>query len=146
MMSGTSVDGIDIAAIEIDGDDVKVLSTGHRDYDDALRTRILAAASGDATVAVAAFNTGPANVLSDLSSQQGGQRFDKDGSGAARGRVGERALGWAFGHEYFPKRAPKSTGREDFGKAFADELARRVTRNNGTRDDALATAIALTAR
>ena len=48
MMSGTSVDGIDIAAIDIDGDDVKVLSTAHRDYDDALRTRILAAASGDA--------------------------------------------------------------------------------------------------
>src|SRR5206468_7184330 len=44
MMSGTSVDGIDVAAIDIDGDDVKVLSTGHRDYDDAIRTRILAAA------------------------------------------------------------------------------------------------------
>src|SRR5207244_13498364 len=41
---------------------------------------------------------------------------------------------------------PKSTGREDFGQPFADELARRVTRNGGTRDDALATAIALTAR
>src|SRR2546429_2406676 len=264
MMSGTSVDGIDIAAVDVDGDEIKVISSGHRDYDEGLRKRILAAASGEAvgaaelaalhvaigdasadaavafvptlaafpavvamhgqTVAhlpkratlqlgdasrvalrtgvptitdfrsaniaaggegaplvpfadfvlfgkrapvallnlggianltlipkvdadsVTAFDTGPANILSDLISQQGGQRFDKDGSGAARGRVDERALGWAFGHEYFPKRAPKSTGREDFGKAFADELARRVTRNNGTRDDALATAIALTAR
>jgi anhydro-N-acetylmuramic acid kinase len=266
MMSGTSVDGIDIAAIEIQGDDVKVLSTAHRDYEDALRTRILAAASGDAmsaadiaalhvavgdvyaqaavefvpmlpkyphvlamhgqtvahlpktatlqlgdasrvalrtgvpTVAdfrsaniaaggegaplvpfadfvlfgkrapvallnlggianltlipkaeadsVTAFDTGPANILSDLIAQQAalGKRFDEDGAGAARGRVDERALGWAFGHEYFAKRAPKSTGREDFGNGFADELARRVTRNGGTRDDALATAIALTAR
>jgi anhydro-N-acetylmuramic acid kinase len=264
MMSGTSVDGIDIAAIEIDGDQVKVLSTGHSDYEDALRKRILAAASGDAisaadmatlhvaigdayaqaavefvptlpnypdvlamhgqtvahlpktatlqlgdaarvalrtgvpTVAdfrsaniaaggegaplvpfadfvlfgkrapvallnvggianltlipkteansVTAFDTGPANILSDLIAQQAGKRFDADGAGAARGRVDERALGWAFTHEYFARRAPKSTGREDFGKAFADELARRVTHNGGTRDDALATAIALTAR
>ena len=264
MMSGTSVDGIDVAAIEIDGDDVKVLATRHHDYDDALRTRILAAASGasmtaadiaslhvaigdayaDTAVAfvptlpkypdvlamhgqtvahlpktatlqlgdasrvalrtgvptvadfrsaniaaggegaplvpfadfvlfgrrapvallnvggianltlipkaeaesVTAFDTGPANILSDLIAQQGGKRFDEGGAGAARGRVDERALGWAFAHEYFAKRAPKSTGREDFGKAFADELARRVTHNGGTRDDALATAIALTAR
>ena len=266
MMSGTSVDGIDIAAIEIDGDDVKVLSTAHRDYEDSLRTRILAAASGDAIAAadiaalhvaigdayanaavefvptlakypdvlamhgqtvahlpktatlqlgdasrvalrtgvptvadfrsaniaaggegaplvpfadfvlfgkrapvallnvggianltlipkvdadsVTAFDTGPANILSDLIAQQSGmkKRFDEDGAGAARGRVDERALGWAFAHEYFAKRPPKSTGREDFGKAFADELSRRVTRNGGTRDDALATAIALTAR
>jgi anhydro-N-acetylmuramic acid kinase len=266
MMSGTSVDGIDIAAISIDGDEIQVLTTAHRDYDDALRTRILAAASGDpmptadiATLHVAigdayaqaavefvptlpkypdvlamhgqtvahlpksatlqlgdasrvalrtgvptvadfrsaniaaggegaplvpfadfvlfgkrapvvllnvggianltlipkpeadsvtAFDTGPANILSDLIAQQAGmeKRFDQDGSGAARGRVDERALGWAFAHEYFAKRAPKSTGREDFGKPFADELARRVTRNGGTRDDALATAIALTAR
>ncbi len=264
MMSGTSVDGIDIAAIDIDGDQIKVLATAHRDYDDELRRRILAAASGgplaaadiatlhvaigdayaDAAVefvptlakypevlamhgqtvahlpksatlqlgdasrvalrtgvptvadfrsaniaaggqgaplvpfadfvifgkrapvallnvggianltlipkaeadSVTAFDTGPANILSDLIAQQGGKRFDEGGSGAARGRVDERALGWAFAHEYFAKRAPKSTGREDFGKAFADELARRVTRNGGTRDDALATAIALTAR
>ena len=266
MMSGTSVDGIDIAAIDIDGDEIKVLSTAHRDYDDELRKRILSAASGDAlgsaeiaalhvaigdayaqaavefvptlprypdvlamhgqtvahlprsatlqlgdasrvalrtgvpTVAdfrsaniaaggegaplvpfadfvlfgkrapvallnvggianltliprtdadsVTAFDTGPANILSDLIAQQGGtkKRFDEDGAGAARGRVDERALGWAFAHEYFAKRAPKSTGREDFGKPFAEELARRVTRNGGTRDDALATAIALTAR
>ena len=264
MMSGTSVDGIDIAAVEIDGDAVKVIATGHHDYDEALRKRILAAASGDAlpaselaalhvaigdayaeaavalvptlpafpdivamhgqTVAhlpkratlqigdasrvalrtgvptiadfrsanvaaggegaplvpfadfvlfgkrapvallnlggianltlipkaeaesVIAFDTGPANILSDLIAQHDGKRFDEAGGGAAHGRVDERALGWAFGNEYFAKRAPKSTGREDFGQPFADELLRRVTRNGGTRDDTLATAIALTAR
>src|SRR5439155_24477952 len=95
---------------------------------------------------VIAFDTGPANILSDLIAQRDGKRFDEAGGGAARGRVDERALGWAFSNEYFGKRAPKSTGREDFGQPFADELARRVTRNGGTRDDALATAIALTAR
>jgi anhydro-N-acetylmuramic acid kinase len=264
MMSGTSVDGIDIAAVDIDGDQIKVISTGHRDYDDELRKRILAAASGgplaaselaalhvaigdayaDAATAfvptlsafpalvamhgqtvahlpkratlqlgdasrvalrtglptvadfrsanvaaggegaplvpfadfvlfgqrapiallnlggianltlipkaeadsVIAFDTGPANILSDLIAQRDGKRFDEAGGGAARGRVDERALGWAFGNEYFGKRAPKSTGREDFGQPFADELLRRVAHNGGTRDDALATALALTAR
>ncbi len=48
MMSGTSIDGIDIAAVDVDGDEVKVISTGHRDYDEDLRKRILAAASGEA--------------------------------------------------------------------------------------------------
>jgi len=64
---------------------------------------------------VIAFDTGPANILSDLIAQRDGKRFDEAGGGAARGRVDERALGWAFGNEYFAKRAPKSTGREDFG-------------------------------
>jgi anhydro-N-acetylmuramic acid kinase len=264
MMSGTSVDGIDIAAIDMDDGDIKVLATAHRDYDDDLRRRILSAASGQVlgaadlaalhvaigdayaeavgdflptlpafpevvamhgqtvahlpkratlqlgdasrvalrtgvpTVAdfrsaniaaggegaplvpfadfvlfgkrapvallnlggianltlipraesdsVRAFDTGPANILSDLIAEGDGKRYDAAGAGAARGRVDERALGWAFTHAYFAKRAPKSTGREDFGRPFADELARRVTHNGGTRDDALATAIALTAR
>jgi anhydro-N-acetylmuramic acid kinase len=95
---------------------------------------------------VTAFDTGPANMVSDLIAQAEGKRFDDAGAGAARGRVDERALGWAFAHPYFAKRAPKSTGREDFGRPFADELLLRVTRNGGTRDDALATAIALTVR
>src|SRR2546427_9971264 len=264
MMSGTSVDGIDIAAIDIANDDIKVLSTTHRDYDEALRKRILGAASGQAIAAadlaalhvaigdayadaacefiptlagfpevvamhgqtvahlpkratlqlgdasrvalrtgvptvadfrsaniaaggegaplvpfadfvlfgrrapvvllnlggianltlipkaeadsVTAFDTGPANILSDLIAQGGGKRYDVDGAGAARGRVDERALGGAFTHEDFAKPAPKSTGGEDFGKTFAAGLARRVTRNGGTRDDALSTAVALTAR
>src|SRR3989475_5645688 len=264
MMSGTSVDGIDIAAIDIANDDIKVLSTTHRDYDEALRKRILGAASGQAIAAaelaelhvaigdayadaacefiptlagfpevvavngqtvanvreratlqlgdasrvalrtgvptvadfrsaniaadgegaplvpfadfvlfgkhapvallnlggianltliakadadsVRAFDTGPANILSDLIAQREGKRYDESGAGAARGRVDERALGWAFANEYFARPAPKSTGREDFGKTFADELERRVTRNGGTRDEALAAANALTAR
>jgi anhydro-N-acetylmuramic acid kinase len=95
---------------------------------------------------VTAFDTGPANMLSDLIAQGDGKRYDEGGFGAARGRVDERVLGWAFTHEYFARRAPKSTGREEFGRAFADELAKRVTHNGGTRYDALATAIALTAR
>src|SRR5687767_15272689 len=39
---------------------------------------------------------------------------------------------------YFGRRAPKSTGREEFGKAFATRLAARVTADGGSLDDALA--------
>lgn len=263
MMSGTSIDGIDLAAIEMNGE-IKVLSTAHHDYSDDLRKRLLAAASGEVvgaaelaelhvavgeayadaatdlvkrlptwpeviamhgqTVAhlprratlqlgdasrvalrtavptvsdfrsadiaaggegaplvpfadfvlfgkrapvallnlggianltlipaddptrVKAFDTGPANMVSDLIAERDGKRYDENGDGASRGRVDERALGWAFTHPYFAKPAPKSTGREDFGRPFADELLTRVTRNGGNRNDALATALALTSR
>jgi len=95
---------------------------------------------------VTGFDTGPANMITDLILQRDGKRFDEDGARAALGRVDERALGWAFTHEYFAKRAPKSTGREDFGRPFADELLARVSKNGGSQNDALATALALTAR
>jgi anhydro-N-acetylmuramic acid kinase len=263
MMSGTSIDGIDVAAIEMNGD-VKILATAHHDYPDELRKRLLAVASGatvgaadlaalhvdvgdayadaateivkrlatwpeviamhgqtvahlpkratlqlgdasrvalrtavptvsdfrsadiaaggegaplvpfadfvlfgrrapvallnlggianltlipvDDPTRVTAFDTGPANMVSDLIAERDGKRYDENGDGASRGRVDERALGWAFAHPYFARPAPKSTGREDFGNPFADELIARVTRNGGNRNDALATALALTAR
>ena len=95
---------------------------------------------------VIAFDTGPANMLSDLIAQRGGERFDEAGRTAARGRVDDTALHEALAHPYFARRAPKSTGREDFGATVADALFARVTRNGGSPGDALATAIVLTAR
>ena len=95
---------------------------------------------------VIAFDTGPANMVSDLIARRAGRRFDDRGQGAARGRVDDEALAWALRNDYFARRAPKSTGREDFGQPFADELAQHVARNGGTHDDMLATAIALTVR
>jgi anhydro-N-acetylmuramic acid kinase len=265
MMSGTSADGVDLAAIELEDAKVQILATSRYDYPDELRERVLRAAAGDpvgaaeiatlhtalgdryaeaaaelvgklarppdviavhgqtlahiparhstlqlgdasrvalrtgiATVCdfrsadmaaggegapfvpfadwvlfaerapvallnlggianltlmpterkedVIAFDTGPANIISDLIARGAGRRFDDRGQGAARGRVDEDTLAWGLRNEYFARRAPKSTGREDFGQPFADELAQRVSRSGGTHDDMLATAIALTAR
>ena len=95
---------------------------------------------------VIAFDTGPANIVSDLIAQRTGRRFDDAGVGAKRGRVNEEALRRVLGHPYFQRRPPKSTGREDFGQQFADALVEGVNENGGTLDDALATAVALTAR
>src|SRR5437867_7041659 len=69
---------------------------------------------------VVAFDTGPANMVSDLVAQRGGERFDDAGRAAARGRVDDTALHEALAHPYFARRAPKSTGREDFGATVAD--------------------------
>ena len=55
MMSGTSADGIDLAAVSIDDDTsrprVRFLATAHRDYPAELRDRVLRAASHDAATA-----------------------------------------------------------------------------------------------
>jgi len=104
---------------------------------------LLPTASADDVVA---FDTGPANMVSDGIAQRGGGRFDDRGARGGRGRIDDAALRWALGHPYFARRAPKSTGREEFGGPFAAELAERVARNGGSEDDALATSQALTAR
>jgi anhydro-N-acetylmuramic acid kinase len=92
---------------------------------------------------VVAFDTGPANIISDLIALRERKRFDDGGAGAARGRVNEDALRWALSHPYFARRAPKSTGREEFDRKFADELFERAGRSI---DDALATSVALSAK
>ena len=95
---------------------------------------------------VVAFDCGPGNMVVDALVRTSGERFDRDGRRARRGRVREGALAWALGHPYFARRAPKSTGREEFGSPFADALLDRIRQEGGSEDDALATAVALTAR
>jgi anhydro-N-acetylmuramic acid kinase len=95
---------------------------------------------------VIAFDTGPANMPSDAIIAPTGEAFDRDGRRARAGRVNERALAEALKHPYLSRRPPKSTGREEFGKPFATQLARSVTADGGSIDDALATALALTTR
>ncbi len=93
-----------------------------------------------------ACDCGPGNMLVDALVAGSGERFDKDGARARQGRLQPKALAWALGHPYFERRAPKSTGREDFGAPFAQKLLRMVRDEGGGEDDALATAVALTAR
>jgi anhydro-N-acetylmuramic acid kinase len=95
---------------------------------------------------VLAFDTGPANMVSDLVAERVARRFDEGGMAAGRGNPNEDALSWALADPYFARRAPKSTGREDFGRPFADKLAERVAGAGGSTDDAFATAVTLTAR
>lgn len=95
---------------------------------------------------VIAFDTGPANMPSDAIIAPSGETFDRDGRRARSGRVNERALAQTLAHPYFARRAPKSTGREDFGRPFAAQVLERVTSDGGSIDDALATVLAVTTR
>ena len=104
---------------------------------------LIPTASGDDVIA---FDTGPANMPSDAIIAPSGEAFDRDGRRARAGRVNEPALAQALAHPYFARRAPKSTGREEFGRPFATRLAERVTADGGSLDDALATALAVTTR
>jgi len=94
---------------------------------------------------VIAFDAGPANMVGDALAARAGEPYDAGGARAARGRVNEAALQHALAHRFFARRAPKSTGREEFGSAFAEALCADVVAAGGTLDDAIATATALTA-
>ncbi len=104
---------------------------------------LIPTASADGVIA---FDTGPANMPSDAIIAPSGETFDRDGRRARAGRVNQRALQETLAHPYFARRAPKSTGREEFGKPFATLVQRRVTADGGSLDDALATVLAVTTR
>jgi anhydro-N-acetylmuramic acid kinase len=95
---------------------------------------------------VSGFDSGPGNMVIDLIARTGGREYDVDGEGARRGRVVTSALEGALRHPYLARSAPKSTGREEFGSPFAEDLLANVRAAGGTIDDALATATELTAR
>ena len=101
------------------------------------------------TANVLAFDTGPGNMVIDRlvwSLTGGRQTFDRDGRLGARGRVHAGLLGELMRHRYFRRRPPKTTGREEFGAAYADRLRERGRKLGLSDADLVATATALTAR
>jgi anhydro-N-acetylmuramic acid kinase len=72
------------------------------------------------------------------------RRFDRDGRTAARGKVLQPLLSEILRKPFFVRKAPKTAGREEFGREFVADLLRRC---RGThKEDVVATATALTAR
>lgn len=103
---------------------------------------------GGSRAAMLAFDTGPGNALLDHAVwrlSDGRQRFDRDGTWAARGAPdGELVREW-LEHPYFRQPPPKTTGRELFGTPFADRLIERARTRGLSDDDLVATLTALTA-
>ena len=98
---------------------------------------------------VVAFDVGPANALVDavLAHSSGGrERMDRDGARARRGRVNDALLEELLDDPYFAQLPPKSTGRERYGRAEAEALAKRWEAEGRELDDLVATLVALTAR
>jgi anhydro-N-acetylmuramic acid kinase len=107
---------------------------------------ITALPAGCNTDDVLAFDTGPANMVIDAAMQRLYRRsFDKDGAIAARGRVVDTIVKRLLQTKYFSAASPKSCGREEFGAAMADNLLALCGNKSARKQDAIATATALTA-
>jgi len=98
---------------------------------------------------VVAFDVGPANALVDavlVHATEGRERMDVDGVRARRGTIDDRLLAELLDDSYFAELPPKSTGRERYGRAEAETLARRWHSEGRALDDLVATLVALTAQ
>jgi anhydro-N-acetylmuramic acid kinase len=92
-----------------------------------------------------AFDTGPGNMVIDAlvsHMTNGRQKFDRGGRIARTGRVNEQLLRKLLKHPYFKRKAPKSCGREEFGR----EYTRMLIDTELPLPDLLTTATELTVR
>jgi anhydro-N-acetylmuramic acid kinase len=95
-----------------------------------------------------AFDTGPANMILDWLAVEvtgGSLRYDVDGALAAAGTVDETLLDQLLADTYFEAPPPKTTGRERYGAPYARSFWENAQRRGLHAEDALATALALTA-
>ena len=97
---------------------------------------------------VIAFDTGPGNMIIDRITElvtNTTQHFDEGGKLAERGKIHDSLLATLLTHPYLSKPPPKTTGREEFGISFADNLYKDAI-HSGIEDlDILATVTAFTA-
>ena len=97
---------------------------------------------------VVALDTGPGNAVLDAlasTASAGAARRDEGGAAAARGRPSAGLLSELLADPFFSLPPPRSTGREQFGEAYALKL-REVGGAMGLgEEDVLATAVELTA-
>lgn len=94
---------------------------------------------------VAAFDTGPANMVIDQLMRKLFQKdFDRAGATARRGKVLDSVVRSHLRRAFFRRQPPKSAGREQFGSDFADQFLEACRRAGGRPQDAIATATALT--
>jgi anhydro-N-acetylmuramic acid kinase len=100
--------------------------------------------AGASSGQVVAFDTGPGNMVMDaLTDRLFGQPYDRDGRIAASGAVLESVVTEILRLPFFRRRPPKTAGREEFGREFAQQFLKRCGRAN--KADVIATATALTA-
>jgi anhydro-N-acetylmuramic acid kinase len=125
-------------------------------FRDAKRGRVLQNIGGIANLTaipagaygkkIFAFDTGPGNMVMDaLAMKQYAKPFDRTGAIAAKGRVIEPVLELMLRDRYFALKPPRTTGREQFGREYAEKFLAVCRRFSRKPEDALATATALTA-
>jgi anhydro-N-acetylmuramic acid kinase len=94
---------------------------------------------------VMAFDTGPGNMVIDqLMQVLFGRPYDKNGAVAGKGAVIAPVLEEVLRAPFFRQKPPKTAGREEFGREYAQTFLRKCGR--AAKQDIIATATALTAR
>ena len=93
-----------------------------------------------------AFDTGPGVAVVDAVTRRidPGAPFDAGGERARRGKPCRKVLETLLADPYFTTPPPKSTGREHFSPDYAARLLDAVRQREGSDNDAVATATALT--
>jgi anhydro-N-acetylmuramic acid kinase len=90
-------------------------------------------------------DTGPGNMLIDyLARKLFKIDFDKNGAIALRGKVDQSVVGSTLSSRFYNLKGPKSAGREDFGRQFAEAFLAKCRRRRLAKNDILATASRLT--
>lgn len=92
-----------------------------------------------------AFDTGPGNMIIDeISEKLFKVKYDFNGDIGRTGKVNEDMLNYLMNHPFLQKCPPKTTGREEFGKQFTEDML-RIYRNLSS-ETILTTATAFTAK
>lgn len=98
---------------------------------------------------IVAFDTGPGNMVIDALVERlsdGERTYDDSGRWAAAGEPDEELVADALHDPYFERSPPKTTGRERFGRRYAEGFLRDGRAKGLSAADLLATATMLTAR
>ena len=96
---------------------------------------------------VFAFDTGPGNMIVDALVEKfthGRARYDKDSEMALRGRMLPKLLNEMMEHPYLHKELPKTAGREQFGRAYAEKIFAWGKKNRAKPADVVRTATIFT--
>ncbi|MDU1313557.1 anhydro-N-acetylmuramic acid kinase AnmK [Clostridium septicum] len=94
---------------------------------------------------VFAFDTGPGNmIIDDVCQRLFGASYDEDGKFASKGMVNNTMLIDLMNHPYILSKPPKSTGREEFGQKYVDEILEKYKMLKS--EDILATVTMFTAK
>ena len=104
--------------------------------------------AGAAASDVLASDTGPGNMIIDSVMEiltEGREKYDNAGQFAAQGSVCELLLSEWLGHPFIRAHPPKTTGREAFGRQFADQAIQQAQDRNVVPADLVATLTAFTA-
>ncbi|MGB3787432.1 MAG: anhydro-N-acetylmuramic acid kinase [Phormidesmis sp.] len=114
----------------------------------AAELRFAQAVSKNVPNNVRGWDTGPGNALIDWAVAQlsnGAQTYDKNGDWAAQGKPDPCLIEQWLQHPFFQASPPKSTGRELFGAAYAEECLKTARSRGLTPEDSLATLTDFTA-